>query len=226
MTAATTTAAIAPVRPIESPSTPTAESAVGPVRHRVERPVERLVEAHVEELHQGQQPENAAHHHREYPPRACRQHEDEGNDAQPFDGQPQECHRGQFAGSGSGRPGRTTPTGRPATVTSARHAAVRMAARACASARCAMVRTAATVTSATRRWSSRDGPQPPHVAAERLGQQRQRDRQRGRGQPTGQDIRRHDRQHDALGRRDDLAPVPRWQRPRSHGCSQPAATKT
>ena len=54
-------------------------------------------------------------------------------------------------------------------------------------------------------------PQPRDVAAERLGEQGERDEQGGLGQGQRQDVCRGDRQHDPLRRRDDLAPVARRQ---------------
>ena len=54
-------------------------------------------------------------------------------------------------------------------------------------------------------------PQPPHVAAERLGEQGERGDERGLGQSPRQDVCGRDRQHDPLRRSDDLAPVARRQ---------------
>ena len=58
---------IAPGRPTESPSRPTAGAEVAPVDDRVERPVERREEAHVEDLHDGQQAEQHADEQRPRP---------------------------------------------------------------------------------------------------------------------------------------------------------------
>ena len=71
-------------------------------------------------------------------------------------------------------------------------------------------------------------PQPPHVAAERLGEQRERDDEGGLGQRRRQDVRGRDRQHDALRRRDDLAPVARRQRLRAStaAASRPPGTRS
>ena len=52
-------------------------------------------------------------------------------------------------------------------------------------------------------------PQPRDVAAERLGEQRERDEQGDLGHDQRQDVGSGDRQHDPLRRRDDLAPVAR-----------------
>ena len=65
-------------------------------------------------------------------------------------------------------------------------------------------------------------PQPPDVAAERLGEQCER---ADEGAPAsgsgGSDVGCGDRQHDPLRRRDDLAPVARRQR-RAHPRQQPS----
>ena len=63
-------------------------------------------------------------------------------------------------------------------------------------------------------------PQPPHVAAERLGQQGERGGEGDARQRPRQDVRRRDRQHDALRRRDGLAPVAPRQR-RAHPRERP-----
>ena len=75
-----------------------------------------------------------------------------------------------------------------------------------------------------RRHSIRRGvpvsPQPPDVAAERLGKQRQGGEEDAPGQTRRQDVRGRDRQHDPLRRGDDLAPVARRQR-RAHPWQRP-----
>ena len=73
-------------------------------------------------------------------------------------------------------------------------------------------------------------PQPPHVAAERLGKQGKRDDEGGLGQSQRQDVRSRDRQNDPLSRSDDLAPVARRQRlthPRQQppGCEERVACR-
>ena len=55
-------------------------------------------------------------------------------------------------------------------------------------------------------------PQPPDVAAERLGKQGKRDDEGGLGQSQRQDVCSRDRQNDPLGHSNDLAPVARRQR--------------
>ncbi len=55
-------------------------------------------------------------------------------------------------------------------------------------------------------------PQPPDVAAERLGKQGKRGDEGGLGQTQRQDVCGRDRQNDPLSRSDDLAPVARRQR--------------
>ena len=55
-------------------------------------------------------------------------------------------------------------------------------------------------------------PQPPHVATERLGEQRQRGGEHGHGGRGREGARRQNGQNDALGRRDHLAPVSGRQR--------------
>ena len=55
-------------------------------------------------------------------------------------------------------------------------------------------------------------PQPPHVAAERLGEEDEGDDERALGQRLGQDVRGRDRQDDPLRGSDELAPVARRQR--------------
>ena len=55
-------------------------------------------------------------------------------------------------------------------------------------------------------------PQPPHVAAEGLGEQCERRGEGDQGHGPRQYIRGRDGQHDALRRRDGLAPVARRQR--------------
>ena len=55
-------------------------------------------------------------------------------------------------------------------------------------------------------------PQPPDVAAERLGKQGKRGDEGGLGQSQRQDVCSRDRQNDPLSRSDDLAPVARRQR--------------
>ena len=63
-------------------------------------------------------------------------------------------------------------------------------------------------------------PQPPDVAAERLGEQGERGGEGGAGEGQRQDAGCRDRQHDPLRRRDDLAPVAPGQR-RAHPRDQP-----
>ena len=62
-------------------------------------------------------------------------------------------------------------------------------------------------------------PQPPHVAAERLGKHGKRDHEGGLGQSRRQDVCSRDHQNNPLSRSDDLAPVARRERlthPRQH----------
>ena len=54
--------------------------------------------------------------------------------------------------------------------------------------------------------------QPPHVAAERLGEQGERGGEDGLGQSSLEGIRDRDGQHNPLRRGDGLAPVARRQR--------------
>ena len=63
-------------------------------------------------------------------------------------------------------------------------------------------------------------PEPPDVAAERLGEQGERGGEGGAGEGDGQDAGCRDRQRDALRRRDHLAPVAAGQR-RAHPPDQP-----
>ena len=74
------------------------------------------------------------------------------------------------------------------------------------------------------------GPQPPDVAAERLGKQTKRDEKCGLGQGQRQDVCSRDRQNDPLGHSNDLAPVARRQRltqPRQQppGCEERVACR-
>ena len=67
-------------------------------------------------------------------------------------------------------------------------------------------------------------PQPPDVAAERLGEQGEGDGERDPAERERQNVGRGDRERDALRRGDGLAPVaPRQLARASTGAAHPAA---
>ena len=106
---------------------------------------------------------------------------------------------------------RATHTTRRARIVSTAAMLVRTGPRL-GTARAAAARSRSrSATGATRRGGVPVDPQPPHVVAERLGEQGERDDEGGLGQGRRQDVCGRDRQHDPLRRSDDLAPVARRQ---------------
>ena len=212
-TPAATRDTIASRRPIESLRRPTAGSEVAPVEHGVERPAECFEEAHVEDLHDGQQAEDHSDKRRHYL-------------VSPWAAGRERGRRTRSPSSGM----RTNALGvrRPISFGAMRANHTSRQARTVISPFAAALtprRAPAVPSPGTRSERPSDGcpvrpgpdapvaPQPPHVAAERLGKQGQRSGECGVRHEAGQNVRRRERQHDALGRRDDLAPVARRQRP-------------
>jgi hypothetical protein len=64
-----------------------------PVGDGVERPVQHVVEAHVEELHDGERPEADARDHAQHPSAPLGQHEGQAAENQAFDRDTGECCR-------------------------------------------------------------------------------------------------------------------------------------
>ncbi len=187
-----------------------ADPGVGPVRDRVERPVERREEPDVEDLHQDQQTESEADQPGQDAPSGGGQDEGQGDDDDALDREPDEGPRGQSARlvrRDEGDPHQHD----------GEHGAEHSQARSHPAARRPGLRHSGGRAPARSRCDSAGrgvpvAPEPPHVAAERLGEQGQCHDERSLRQGRRQDVGSSGRQHDPLDRRDDLAPVARRQR--------------
>ncbi len=196
------------------------DAGVAPVGNRIERPVEGLEEPHVEDLHDDQQTEKRAGDTGQEAPRGGGQDESQGDRDEALE---REAHERagrettQVVRSDEGDPHDQDGEDREHGSDARAHASASWAGGSGDSAPEVAVR--------SRRHSTVRGvpaaPQPPHVAAERLGEQGERCDEGGLGQSPRQDVRRRERQHDPLRRGDDLAPVARRQL-RPHPRQQPA----
>ena len=195
-----------------------ADAGVAPVGNRVERPVEGLEEAHVEDLHDDQQAEQRPDDVRQEPSAVGGKHEGQGDHDEAF-----ERHSHERAGrqttklvrSDEGDPHHEQGEDRE----QCREARAHWPARpGVASGDCAGNLPVCDLRLPTGRGAAVD-PQPHDVVAERCVQQRESGEQDGLGQSERQDVGSRDGQHDALNRGDDPAPVAPRQRcahPRQH----------
>ena len=209
-------------RPTESLSSPTAGAEVAPVGHRVERPVERREEAHVEDLHDGQQAEQrrrrarATHPARAWaagPARARRASSPSSGMRTNAPGvRSAELVRGDQGEPDEQRTARTVTPRRPTAGAATPVAAARRSTRtADASARCSAGPGRCRHSHHTSRPNDSASRASATTSATSVDRRRQ-------------DVGRRDRQHDALDAATTLRQYRGGSGPRSHGSSQPAAT--
>ena len=179
-----------------------ADPGVAAVGDRVERPVEGLEEPHVEGLHDDHQTEDRSDDAGQEEPTPGRKNDGQGDEDEALERDPHERvgrETVQLVRHDEGEPHDDKGEDREHDGDACAHPS---ASRAGASVGC-------------RSGTGRGvpvAPQPPDIAAERLGEQGERGGDGELGQSPRHDVCRRDRQHDPLRRGDDLAPVARRQR--------------
>ena len=175
-----------------------ADPHVGRVGDGVERPVEGRDEPHVEELHHHEQRKDCSGDAGQHAARPGRQQHGQHEDDEQLEGQSDErgdVELAQLVRRDQGGPHQEQRDDRQ------RHGETGVQRRA---------------------LRGPAAPQPPHALADGRRERDERgeeDRLHGR---TGEDVGGGHREHDALRRRDDLAPAARWER-RPHPRKQPLA---